>query len=103
MSEEETKPAEQTWPVTFSLKTPIKFGDEMVTSLTFREGELRDLKGIKVNGDGLAMEHLILVAARMCGQPVAVIERLKGSDGSKAMGFARDFFVESLAAGLVTT
>jgi hypothetical protein len=90
---------ERQWPFVLTLKRPIDFADERIAKLEFREGCLGDLKSIKVTREGITIDQLMLIASRMCGQPVKVIEMLKGKDGADALAVARDFFTESLTGG----
>ena len=85
------------WPVTVTLKHPVEFGETRITSLEFRRGKIGDMKGIKFGGD-IPSEHLILVASRLCGQPIKVIEMLDIEDSGEVMDIALGFFVKFLVA-----
>lgn len=86
---------EPTWPVTIKLKCPVQFGKELVEELTFQRGKLGYLKGIEVGGFP-PVDKLMLIASRMCGQPVQVIERLDDEDGSEVLALAMIFFARCL-------
>lgn len=89
------------WPQVVELQHPVVIGSSApITSLTFREGELGDLRGIKIDKDGLTLDQLMSIASRMCGQPPVVINKLRGKDGARALGIARDFFTDSLTSGI---
>lgn len=89
---------ERTWPHVVKLKYPIEFGTESITELTFRRGRIGDIKGMKL-GETVPTEQLVLVASRLCGKPVAVIEKLEDTDGGEVMAIALDFFAKSLSTG----
>ncbi len=86
-----------TWPRIVTLKHPIDFGSERITSLELRRGKLGDTKGIKLT-DNVPMEHLVLIASRLSGQPIKVIEMLDVDDAGEVMDVALDFFVKCLGA-----
>lgn len=90
---------ERTFPWTIALKHPVAFGSETITSLTVRRGKLGDLKGIKLGGDEVSMDHLILVASRMCNQSLKVIEGLDPEDAEEVMSLVLDFFAKCLGGG----
>ncbi len=56
------------------------------------------MKGVRV-GEAPPMEALILVASRMCGQPVAALERLDQDDAGEVMEIVLSFFARSLTTG----
>jgi hypothetical protein len=89
----------RTWPWVITLKHPVDFGDERITSLTVRRGRLGDLKGIKLGGDAMPADHLMLVASRMTGQPLKVIESLDPEDAEEVMSLVLDFFAKCLGGG----
>jgi hypothetical protein len=89
---------EHSWPVTVKLGHPIEFDDKMIVDLTFRRGRLGDLKGIKPDGVP-SIDQLMLVASRMCGQPLGVIEKLDGEDGTEVIAIAMGFIARSLGIG----
>lgn len=92
----ETAPARE-WPVVINLKHPVENGSERITSLTFQRGKLGHLKGVKL--DELVGDHLITVAARMCGQPPRVIEALDPDDSEEVVPVVLDFFARCLGGG----
>lgn len=84
------------WPFTVNLKHPVQLGElTTVTSLTLRRGKLGDLKGVKLSGE-IAADSLMLVASRMCGQPLKVIESLDPEDAQEVMALVLDFFGKCL-------
>lgn len=95
---EEAAPEKRTWPCTVTLKHPIDFAEERVASLTFRRGKIGDGKGMKF-GETLSSDQLVLIASRLSGQPVKLIEMLDIDDAGLVMEIALDFFTRYLVAG----
>lgn len=86
---------------TVTLRKPVDWGEgDKVVALTFRRGRLGDMKGIKVTGEPPA-ESLMLLASRLCGQPLPMIERLDPEDAGEVMGIALRFFAKCLSTGNV--
>lgn len=104
MSSDQTAPApapeaeELQWPVVVKLKRPIDHADERIASLQFRRGKLGDLKGMKI-GELPSADQLMLLASRMCAQPLKVIEMLDGDDAEEVMALAIIFYAKCLPAG----
>ena len=94
----ERMPAERQWPVLVTLRHPVDMGSERITSLEFRRGKLGDLKGMKVDGIP-PVDHLMLLASRMCNKPIPVLEKLDGEDGAEVLEIALDFFGKCLGGG----
>lgn len=90
--------AARTYPYTLKLTVPVKLGDEVIDELTFQRGQLKFLKGIPVDGTPSA-DQLMMIASRLCGQPLGVIERLDPDDSGEVIGMALLFFGRSLAIG----
>jgi hypothetical protein len=86
------------WPVRITLKHPIDRGSERITCLEFRRGRMGDMKGVPIDGVP-RVEQLMLIASRMCGQPIDVIESLADEDGAEVMAIALGFFRRSLLSG----
>lgn len=92
--------AERTWPVVITLASPVSLGSEHITSLEFRRGKLGDLKGLPTQaGGGLSLDQLMLLASRMCGKPLKVIESLSDDDAPAVLEIAAHFFARCLGAG----
>jgi hypothetical protein len=89
--------AERQWPVVVTLTNPIDFGSQRIASLEFRRGRLGDLKGMPLQSPSI--DQLVLLASRMCGQPVKVIEMLADEDAAAVLEIALVFFGRSLGAG----
>lgn len=85
-------------PVTVKLKTPVEFGSQTVAELTFRRGKFVDLKGVNA-GPAASTEEIILVASRLSGQPVGVIERLDEDDVGEVFLVVMGFFARCLTTG----
>ncbi len=94
----EAVPAPPTWPRIVTLKHPIKFGSETITSLEFRRGQLRDMKGIKLRDD-LPADDLTLIASRMCGQTTNALGLIDIEDAGEVTDIALDFYKAYLGAG----
>lgn len=90
--------ADRVWPVEVDLHHPVTFGSETVTSLTFRRGKLGDLKGVKLDGVP-PVDQLLLIASRMCGRPLKVLESLEDEDGAEVLELALGFFGRCLGGG----
>lgn len=88
----------QTWPVVVRLTVPIEFGKEHITELTFRRGRMGDVKGIKI-GKEFPTETILLIASRLSGQPVGVIERLDQDDAGFVAEIALGFLGKCLSTG----
>lgn len=86
------------WPRVVRLAHPVDYGSERITQLEFRRGRMGDLKGMKLS-DTVPSEQLMLIASRMCGQPIKVIESLDVDDAGEVMGIALVFFEKCLTAG----
>lgn len=97
MSESEQTVPERQWPVTITLKHPIDFAGERIAELKFRRGKMGDLKGLKLD-DIPPAEHVMLLASRMCGQQLKVIEMLDGDDVEEVLEVALSFFMRCLGA-----
>lgn len=91
-------PVQVSWPVTIKLAHPIEFGSERIESLTFQRGQIGFLKGIKIDGVPLT-EQLLLIASRLCGKPVAALERIDPDDSGEVIELAMSFFARCLGAG----
>jgi hypothetical protein len=85
------------WPVVVKLKYPVDLGSEHITELAFRRGRMGDLKGVKLDGVPPA-DQLMLLASRMCGKQIQVIEKLDAEDGAEVLAVALDFFARCLGA-----
>jgi hypothetical protein len=86
------------WPAIVRLKHPVDFGSERITSLEFRRGRMGDLKGVKVDGIP-PVDQLMLIASRMCGQPIKALEMLEDEDGAEVLEIALVFFARCLGGG----
>lgn len=90
--------ADRQWPVRIGLTTPIDFGSQRITALEFRRGRLGDLKGLKI--DGLPpVDELLLIASRMCSQPIKALELLDDDDATEVLEIALSFFARCLGGG----
>ncbi len=86
------------WPVTVTLDYPVEWAGSTVTQLTFRRGRMQDIKGMEVSGIP-PTDKLMLIASRMCGQPIGLIEKLDMDDAAEVVGIAIHFFSRCLPGG----
>ena len=95
----DTATTEITWPHTIKLKQPIEFpGEPTITELTFRRGRMGDLKGTPLQGLP-SIDQLLLMASRMCGQPVAALELVGEQDITEVLAMPLGFFERCLSGG----
>ena len=87
------------WPITVNLRFPIEFGTDTITKISMRRGRAGDLKGVQLGKEGMPADHVFLIASRMSGQPVKVIEMLDADDAQEVMAIAVDFLGRCLGAG----
>lgn len=91
---------ERAWPVVIKLSHPVDFGSEHITELKFRRGIAGDLKGLNVRMDEFPTnDQLMVVASRMCGQHLKVLEMLDADDIGGVLEVALTFFMRSLGIG----
>lgn len=90
--------ADREWPVTVRLRFPIAFGSTTIESLEFRKGRLADLKGITI-GEMPSSDLLLLLASRLCGQPLRVIESIDPDDAEEVLSIALGFIGRCQGAG----
>ena len=98
MSDDAAKPAPREWPFTVKLKHPVEFAGELISSLTFQRGKLAALKGVPIDVTP-PLDKILLMAARLCGQPQAMLEQLDPEDSADVIEVALDFFSRCLGAG----
>lgn len=98
MSDETPEASAAVWPRVVKLSHPIEFDDERITELSFRRGRLGDLKGMSVE-EVPPMDKIMLLASRMCGKQVGVIERIDGDDATEVLEIALGFFGACLQGG----
>jgi hypothetical protein len=89
---------EREFPYSLKLAYPIEFAGDPIGSLLFRRGKLADIKGLKIDTTPTA-DQLMLLASRMCGQPIKVIEMLDADDAGEVIEIALSFFIRCLGAG----
>lgn len=86
------------WPFTLTLSRPVTFGKESIEALEFRRGKMGDLKGLNVDAVP-SVNDIMIVASRLCGKPLKVIESLEDEDGSVVVEIVLSFFSRCLGAG----
>lgn len=89
---------ERTFPAIIMLEHPFEFAGKQIASLEFRRGRAGDIKGLKLS-DELPSDQLMLIASRMCGQPLKVIEMLDVDDAAEVLGIALVFYGRCLGGG----
>lgn len=89
------------WPVTVALRTPVSFGkNETIEALVFQKGNFGTLKGLGLNiTEEPSFDALMMIASRLCGRPLSVIERLDADDVDDVVRMARGFFSRCQGAG----
>jgi hypothetical protein len=86
-------------PVTVRLKSPIQFGSDTISELTFRKGRAGDMRGLDFNGRSVSMDTLMTVASRLSGQPTAVIALIDEEDCGEVFSIATGFIEKCLTTG----
>jgi hypothetical protein len=86
------------WPVEIRLGVPIQFGKESIESLTFQKGNFGMLKGIPTER-GPNWDELMVLASRLCGRSLKVIELLDPDDAAEVTAMALGFFGRCRGAG----
>jgi hypothetical protein len=96
-TDEKDTPAAE-WPITVKLSVPVEWGKgEPIRELTFRRWKPSD--GIGVNLLQPTIENFLAVASRMCGQPVAMLQRVDMDDIGEVNAIAVRFFGKCLTTG----
>lgn len=83
--------------VRVTLKRPLELGSTRIEELTFRRGKIGDVKGIPIAAP--TVEHLLLVASRLSGQPVGVLEQIDEEDSGPVLEVAARFLGRCLGGG----
>lgn len=86
------------------LRHPIEGGSEkgMIDRLVMRRGRFGDLRGLTLGAVALrqvATEDCMLIASRLSGIPVGIIERVDEDDYGDIMEVVMDFLSKSLRGG----
>lgn len=88
------------WPLTIRLRVPVEFGKEVIDELVFQNGNFGMLKGLGLTAMGEpSLDALMVIASRLCGKPLGVIERLDPDDVDEVVKLARGFFSRCQGAG----
>ena len=79
---------------TFTLKTPIMVDGEKVVTLTLRDPELRQLKGIKIptGGQDFDLGEMPRMVGVVANIPTSSAEQIRVSDLMELFGAVMDFF-----------
>jgi hypothetical protein len=88
------------WPFVLTLTTPVQLGKEQIDSLTFQKGNFGILKGLSLAVDRTpSMDDLMMIASRLCGRHLRVIELLDPDDADEVIAVALGFFGRCRGAG----
>ena len=88
------------WPKTVKLGSPIEFGKETILELVFPAGHFGILKGMNIPSDRMPnFDELMVIASRLCGRPLKVIEMLDPDDAGEVASVATIFFSRFHRAG----
>ena len=92
--------AERTWPYVIELKYPVEFGKRTVKALTFQRGKVGMLGDLTL-GELLATptNKLLLIASRLCGEPLGVLESIDPADAMEVLGIAINFINRCQSGG----
>ena len=81
-------------PIVIELKKPVIHGDEEIKQLVIkREMVAGDLRGVTINA--LKFDDLFLVASRLTGVPVSVINQMGMADTMELQEVIGGFFEDS--------
>lgn len=89
------------WPRRVVLRAPVAFGkDETLDELVFQKGNFGILKGLGLAPDAQPnLDALMVIASRLCGKPIGIIERLDPDDVEEVVDIARGFFLRCQGIG----
>lgn len=87
-----------TMPYTYTLKYPIQAGSETITEMVFtRRLVAKDLKGLPAQG--MTMDHITLLLARVLGKTSAIIELVDAADLVELAEVINSFLPSGRATG----
>lgn len=89
---------ERKWPFTLKLSYPVEFGKDTIEELVFQRGKMGHTTGISLDRTPTFSECMLL-ASRLCGKPLKVIESLDPEDSAEVVSIALGFFARCLGAG----
>ena len=69
---------------TYTLKTPLIFGDREIKELKFRELKGRDIRQCTLTN--LSVDSLLVIAEKLTGETGAVFDRMTGKDVIEVCG-----------------
>lgn len=88
------------WPLTVPLRSAVTLGKETIEALVFQKGNFGILKGLGLTVTAEpSLDALMTIASRLCGRPLAVIERLEPDDVEEVVNIARGFFTRCQGGG----
>ena len=90
--------AERTWPYVLELKYPVEFGKRTIKALTFQRGRLGIMGNLSLDGFP-PTDKLMLIASRLCGEPLGVIEAIDPEDAPEVLTIALNFIARCRTGG----
>lgn len=81
------------------LREPLQFGERTITELSFRKPIAKDMRALPGDPAQYSMGTLLDFAARLCGEPVSVIDRLSLEDTMTVVNLISGFFESSPGTG----
>lgn len=87
------------WPIEMMLQHPVPFGkNELITTLEFQRGRFEFLKDIPIT-EAPTTGQLMLIASRLCGKHIKVIEALDPDDVQEVLAHAAGFIARCRSGG----
>jgi hypothetical protein len=86
------------WPLVVKLNRPFEFGKETIAELAFNKGTFGVLKGLRIERVP-NVDECQVIASRLCGKALKIIEMLDPDDTSEVIGIALGFFNRCQGAG----
>lgn len=97
MSEEQK---EKKTSVTYQLKTPVKWGKEEITELTFNRITPRELRDLPIDPRSWTFGHFYEVACQLSGtSSPKLFEKLEIEDMQECIAIISDFLASGQATG----
>jgi hypothetical protein len=86
------------WPLTLTLSVPVEFGKETIQAITFQKGTFAAIKGMRIDR-APSVDDLMLIASRLSGRSLKVIESLDAEDADEVIAIALGFFARCRGGG----
>jgi hypothetical protein len=81
----------------YTLKKPITHGSETISALAIREPVARDIKGLDLSAK--TVDANLVLASRLSGQPMPVIDQLSMVDMQEVLKIVEDFLSDGQPTG----